>query len=75
MVYFHGNAATRAAGNRVRTARHLTDLGANFLIIDYRWVCAGAEALGAPPLTFRPLAPSEALPTRAGPRRLQRRGS
>ncbi|GAA5987334.1 hypothetical protein JCM10908_001913 [Rhodotorula pacifica] len=36
VLYFHGNAATRAASNRVRTARHLTDLGANFLIIDYR---------------------------------------
>ena len=36
VIYFHGNAATRAASNRVRTARHLTDLGANFVIIDYR---------------------------------------
>ncbi|GAA5982462.1 hypothetical protein JCM11641_006123 [Rhodosporidiobolus odoratus] len=36
IVYFHGNAATRAAGNRVRVARHTSDMNANFLIIDYR---------------------------------------
>ena len=46
MIYFHGNAATRAASNRVRTARHLTDLGANFLIIDYRGF---ADSTRAPP--------------------------
>ncbi|BGP17580.1 hypothetical protein JCM10213_001228 [Rhodosporidiobolus nylandii] len=36
IVYFHGNAATRAAGNRVRVARHTSDMDCNFLIIDYR---------------------------------------
>lgn len=46
VIYFHGNAATRAASNRVRTARHLTDLGANFLIIDYRGF---ADSTRAPP--------------------------
>ena len=46
MIYFHGNAATRAASNRVRTARHLTDLGANFVIIDYRGF---ADSTRSPP--------------------------
>ncbi|GAA5889502.1 hypothetical protein JCM6882_007052 [Rhodosporidiobolus microsporus] len=36
VVYYHGNAATRAAGNRVRVARHVSDMDASFLIIDYR---------------------------------------
>jgi abhydrolase domain-containing protein 12 len=38
VVYYHGNAATRAAGNRVRVARHVSDMDASFLIIDYRFV-------------------------------------
>jgi pimeloyl-ACP methyl ester carboxylesterase len=46
VIYFHGNAATRAASNRVRTARHLTDLGANFVIIDYRGF---ADSTRSPP--------------------------
>lgn len=36
VVYNHGNAATRAAGNRVRVARHMSDMNANFVIYDYR---------------------------------------
>ncbi|GAA5827343.1 hypothetical protein JCM11251_003774 [Rhodosporidiobolus azoricus] len=36
ILYFHGNAGTRAAGNRVRVARHVSDMDASFLIIDYR---------------------------------------
>ncbi|POY75292.1 hypothetical protein BMF94_1663 [Rhodotorula taiwanensis] len=46
VLYFHGNAATRAASNRIRTARHLTDLGANFIIIDYRGF---ADSTRSPP--------------------------
>ncbi|GAA5960605.1 hypothetical protein JCM8115_001767, partial [Rhodotorula mucilaginosa] len=46
VIYFHGNAATRAASNRVRTARHLADLGANFVIIDYRGF---ADSTRSPP--------------------------
>ncbi|BGP25704.1 hypothetical protein JCM10295v2_004637 [Rhodotorula toruloides] len=36
VVYNHGNAATRAAGNRVRVARHMSDMNVNFVIYDYR---------------------------------------
>lgn len=36
VTYNHGNAGTRAAGNRVRVARHMSDMDCNFLIIDYR---------------------------------------
>ncbi|GAA6011852.1 hypothetical protein JCM10207_004266 [Rhodosporidiobolus poonsookiae] len=36
VVYNHGNAGTRAMGNRVRVGRHVADAGANYLIIDYR---------------------------------------
>ncbi|KPV74471.1 uncharacterized protein RHOBADRAFT_54287 [Rhodotorula graminis WP1] len=36
VLYFHGNAGTRAAGNRVRVARHMSDMDASFLIVDYR---------------------------------------
>lgn len=36
VLYFHGNAATRAADNRVRVARHMSNEGHNFFIIDYR---------------------------------------
>ena len=36
VLYFHGNAGTRAAGNRVRVARHMSDMDASFLILDYR---------------------------------------
>ncbi|BGP33251.1 hypothetical protein JCM10296v2_005045 [Rhodotorula toruloides] len=36
VVYNHGNAATRAAGNRVRVARHMSDMNTNFVIYDYR---------------------------------------
>ncbi|GAA5864803.1 hypothetical protein JCM8547_009237 [Rhodosporidiobolus lusitaniae] len=37
VIYYHGNAATRAAGNRVRTGRHISsEMDASFLIIDYR---------------------------------------
>ncbi|GAA6006833.1 alpha/beta hydrolase [Rhodotorula paludigena] len=36
VLYNHGNAGTRAAGNRVRVARHMSALNANFVIYDYR---------------------------------------
>ncbi|GAA5905711.1 hypothetical protein JCM8208_000872 [Rhodotorula glutinis] len=36
VLYFHGNAGTRAAGNRVRVARHMSDMDAGFVVIDYR---------------------------------------
>ncbi|GAA5822318.1 hypothetical protein JCM3770_001569 [Rhodotorula araucariae] len=47
-VYFHGNAATRAAGNRVRVARHMSDMNSNFVIIDYRGF---ADSSRSPPPT------------------------
>lgn len=36
VLYFHGNAASRAAPNRIRIARAVSQLDANFIIIDYR---------------------------------------
>ena len=38
VLYFHGNAATRAASNRVRVARYMSSENRNFVIIDYRFV-------------------------------------
>ncbi|SCZ87847.1 BZ3500_MvSof-1268-A1-R1_Chr2-3g05315 [Microbotryum saponariae] len=35
-IYFHGNAATRAAPNRVRIGRHISEQDQSFVIIDYR---------------------------------------
>ena len=38
VLYFHGNAATRAASNRVRVGRYMSTENSNFIIIDYRSV-------------------------------------
>ncbi|GAA6028819.1 hypothetical protein JCM8097_007410 [Rhodosporidiobolus ruineniae] len=46
VLYFHGNAGTRAAGNRVRVARHVSDMEASFFIIDYRGF---ADSSSTPP--------------------------
>ena len=36
VLYFHGNAATRAASNRVRVGRYMSAENRNFIVIDYR---------------------------------------
>lgn len=36
MLYCHGNAASRAAPNRLRVARMISAQNVNFLIFDYR---------------------------------------
>lgn len=36
VLYFHGNAATRGAPNRIRVGRHMSDEEHNFIIVDYR---------------------------------------
>ncbi|GAA5981631.1 hypothetical protein JCM5350_008056 [Sporobolomyces pararoseus] len=36
VLYFHGNAGSRAVGNRVRVAQKISAMNCNFLIIDYR---------------------------------------
>jgi hypothetical protein len=36
IVYFHGNAATRAASNRIRVARYVSAQDTSLIIIDYR---------------------------------------
>ncbi|GAA5956987.1 hypothetical protein JCM3765_006661 [Sporobolomyces pararoseus] len=36
VLYFHGNAGSRAIGNRVRVAQKISAMNSNFLIIDYR---------------------------------------
>ncbi|GAA5839518.1 hypothetical protein JCM9279_005966 [Rhodotorula babjevae] len=46
VLYFHGNAGTRAAGNRVRVARHMSDMDTGFWIIDYR---SFADSSSTPP--------------------------
>lgn len=38
IVYFHGNAATRAASNRIRVARYVSAQDTSLIIIDYRYV-------------------------------------
>ncbi|ORY65616.1 Alpha/Beta hydrolase protein [Leucosporidium creatinivorum] len=45
VLYFHGNAATRGAPNRVRVARHMSDEEHNFIIVDYRGF---ADSTGTP---------------------------
>jgi len=37
VLYFHGNAGTRAIGNRVRISQKISAMDCNFLMIDYRW--------------------------------------
>ncbi|GAA6020554.1 hypothetical protein JCM11491_000794 [Sporobolomyces phaffii] len=46
VLYFHGNAGTRAIGNRVRVAQHVSAMDCNFLIIDYRGF---ADSTSTPP--------------------------
>ncbi|GAA5895445.1 alpha/beta hydrolase [Sporobolomyces salmoneus] len=36
VLYFHGNAGTRAVGNRVRVGQKISAMNCNFLITDYR---------------------------------------
>ncbi|CEQ41221.1 SPOSA6832_02911 [Sporobolomyces salmonicolor] len=36
VVYMHGNAGTRCQGNRLQVGRHMSNMGLNFVIIDYR---------------------------------------
>lgn len=38
VLYLHGNAATRAASNRVNVGRYMSAQDNNFIIFDYRFV-------------------------------------
>ncbi|GAA5863018.1 hypothetical protein JCM5353_008352, partial [Sporobolomyces roseus] len=46
VLYFHGNAGTRAIGNRVRVSQKVSAMNCNFLIIDYRGF---ADSSSTPP--------------------------
>ncbi|GAA5920650.1 hypothetical protein JCM1841_006979 [Sporobolomyces salmonicolor] len=46
VVYMHGNAGTRCQGNRLQVGRHMSNMGLNFVIIDYRGF---ADSSSTPP--------------------------